>query len=180
MDRKLIEYLPEFMREYKEMKIICDKEQEQIEGVWKEVEKIWDNQFIATADEITIRKWENILKINVGDTWTLDDRRNKVLSIVAEQRPYTDESLNIMLRSIFGEGNYKMEYINPLNMLVSVSFDSKNEIVNVEKMLNKMLPANLRWSVDIFHNKYLLLQNYTHEQLKVFTHEQMRDNYMFE
>lgn len=180
MDRELIEYLPEFMREYREIKIICDKEQQQIEKIWEQCERIWDNQFIAMADEATISRWERMLKVNVGDTWTLDDRRNKILSIVAEQRPYTDEALDIMLKSIFCEGNYQIEYINPLELLVSVSFESRNEIVNVEKMLDKILPANLKWSVDIFHNKYSLLQNYTHEQLKVYKHEQMRDNYMFE
>lgn len=180
MDRELIEYLPEFMREYREIKIICDKEQQQIEKMWGQCERIWDNQFIVTADEETIKKWERMLNVSVGDTWTLKDRRNKILSIVAEQRPYTDESLRIMLESIFGEENYQMEYVNPLELLVSVSFESRNEIVNVEKMLNRILPANLKWSVDIFHNKYLLLKNYTHDQLKVYTHEQMRDNYMFE
>lgn len=180
MDRELIEYLPEFMREYREIKIICDKEQQQVEKIWEQCERIWDNQFIATADEETIKRWERMLKVNVGDTWNLEDRRNKILSIITEQRPYTDEALDIMLKSIFGEENYQMEYINPLELLVSVSFESKNEIVNVEKMLDRILPANLKWSVDIFHNKYLLLKNYTHEQLKVYTHEQMRDNYMFE
>lgn len=180
MDRKLIEYLPEFMREYQEMKIICDKEQKQMQNIWEECQKIWDNQFIVTADKTTIKKWENMLKVNVGDTWTLEDRKNKILSIVAEQRPYTDESLNIMLKSVFGEGNYQIKYINPLELLVSVSFESKNEIKNIEELLDRILPADLKWNVDIFHNKYLLLLNYTHEQLEVYTHEQMRDNYMFE
>ena len=180
MDRELIEYLPEIMREYREIKIICSKEQEQVEKIWEQCERMWDNQFIATADEATIRRWEGMLKVNVGNIWTLEDRRHKILSIIAEQRPYTDESLSIMLKSIFGEGNYQIEYTNPFEMLVSVSFESKNEIANVEKMLDQILPANLKWSVDIFHNKYLLLQNYTHEQLEVYTHEQMRDNYMFD
>lgn len=180
MDRELIEYLPEFMREYREIKVICEKEQKQIESLWREVEKIWDNQFIETADERTITKWEQMLGVHVGDTWTLDDRRNKILSIITEQRPYTDETINIMLKSIFGEGNYKIEYRNPLEMLISVSFNSKNEIKNINDMLDRILPANLIWNVDIFHNKYSLLLSYTHEQLGSYTHEQLRDQYMFE
>ena len=176
----LISYLPSYLTEYQELTHTLAAENPEFELVWKAADQVLKNEFIATADEATIRRWERMLKVNVGDTWTLEDRRNKILSIVAEQRPYTDESLRIMLKSIFGEENYQMEYINPLELLVSVSFESRNEIVNVEKMLDRILPANLRWSVDIFHNKYLLLKNYTHEQLKVYTHEQMRDNYMFE
>lgn len=179
MDRKIIEYLPEFMREYREIKIICETEQMQAEKLWNTIETIWLNQFIETADDITLTRWERMLNISRGDTWTLNDRRNKVLSIITEQRPYTDKTLNIMLKSIFGEGKYQVEYIAPLKILISVSFDSKNEIKNVEEMLDRILPANLIWKVDIFHNKNALLQNYTHEQLQSYTHEQLRDNYMF-
>lgn len=179
MDRQLIDYLPEFMREYREIKLICQEEQKQMEKVWSELENIWENQFVLSADEGVVKRWESMLGIHVGDTWTLDDRKNKILSIIAERRPYTDETLDIMLKSIFGEGNYEVEYKGPLNMLISVSFDSKNEIKNVEEMLDKILPANLMWEVDIFHNKHSLLGKYTHGQLEVYTHEQIRDNYMF-
>lgn len=174
----MIEYLPEFMREYLEIKIICGEEQRQIENLWGEIEKIWDNQFIASADERTIRKWERMLGVKVGDTWTLDDRRNKILSIITEQRPYTDGTLDIMLKSIFGEGNYQVEYKKPLEMLISVSFDSKNEIKNVEEMLDRILPANLIWKVDIFHNKHSLISKYTHGQLSNYTHEELCNKYM--
>lgn len=179
MDRRIIEYLPKFMREYREIKLICQEEQAQIENIWNELEKMWDNQFVTSADEYTLKRWEAILGINVGDTWTLEDRRNKILSIIIEQRPYTDKTLDIMLKSIFGDGNYEVGYKAPLNMLISVSFDSKNEIKNVEEMLDKILPANLNWEVDVFHNKYSLLNKYTHIQLEAYTHEQLRDNYMF-
>lgn len=180
MDRQLIEYLPWFMQKYREMKLICDEEQKQTDSIWQEVEKIWDNQFIVSADEETIKKWEHMLGVMVENTWTLQDRKNKILSIITEQRPYTDETLDIMLKTIFGENNYQVEYTEPFKMLISVSFDSKNEIKNVEKMLDRILPANLIWEVDIFHNKYSLLQQYTHNQLASYTHEEMRDKYMFE
>ena len=180
MDRQIIEYLPEFMQRYLEMKVICGEEQKQIENIWKEAEKIWENQFIVSADEQTIERWEHMLGVVAENTWTLQGRRNKILSIVTEQRPYTDETLDVMLKAVFGENNYQIGYTEPLKMLVSVSFDSKNEIKNVEKLLDRILPANLIWKVDIFHNKYSLLQQYTHEQLEVYTHEEMRDKYMFE
>ena len=51
MDRKLIEYLPEFLREFREMKFLTDKEQVQAERLWKTLESIWQNQFIETLDE---------------------------------------------------------------------------------------------------------------------------------
>lgn len=179
MDRQLIEYIPEFMRQFREIKLICQKEQEQIEKLWGEIEKIWKNQFIQSANERTIRKWEQMLNIKVGNTWNLEERRNKVLSIVSEQRPFTDESVGLMLKAIFGEGNYSTEYTKPFKLLVSVSFDNKREIVNVEEMLDRILPANLNWKVDIFHNKHLLLSTYTHEELSAFTHEELSDKYMF-
>ena len=180
MDRRLIEYLPEFMREFREMKLICENEQVQVEKLWNEVEQIWKNQYVETADLETIKRWETLLHIKVGDAWTLDERRNKILSIISEQRPFTDESIGIMLKTMFGAGNYSIEYPEPLYLLVSIAFNSRKEIVNVEEMLERILPANLDWKVDIFHNKHSLLSEYTHEELSVYTHEELRNKYMFE
>lgn len=180
MDRQLIEYLPEFMRQFREIKLICQKEQEQIENLWDETEKAWQNQFIQSSDEQAVRRWELMLGIKVGDTWTLEERRNKVLSLISEQRPFTDESVGIMLRTMFGEGNYSLEYIEPLYLLISVSINNEKEIVNVEEMLDRILPANLNWKVDIFHNKHSLLSKYTHGYLSAYTHDELRNKYMFE
>ena len=68
MDRQIIEYLPEFMQRYLEMKVICGEEQKQIESIWQEVEKIWENQFIVSADEQTIERWEHMLGVVAENT----------------------------------------------------------------------------------------------------------------
>ena len=58
MDRKLIEYLPEWLREFREIKELTDIEQSQSENLWEALEKMWNNNFIESLDEQGCEHWE--------------------------------------------------------------------------------------------------------------------------
>ena len=60
MDRKLIEYLPEWLREFREIKELTDIEQSQSENLWEALEKMWNNNFIESLDEQGCEHWERI------------------------------------------------------------------------------------------------------------------------
>ena len=57
MDRKLIEYLPEWLREFREIKELTDIEQSQSENLWEALEKMWNNNFIESLDEQGCEHW---------------------------------------------------------------------------------------------------------------------------
>ena len=152
MDRELIEYLPEFMREYREIKIICVKEQQQVEKIWEQCERIWDNQFIATADEYGISRFEKMLHIFPSKEDSLESRRERVQSRWLDAVPYTMRMLLKRLISLCGEtdfqltGNFEQGY----TLILETSLKEFGKVAELEKIIASMLPCNITTSV---HNE---------------------------
>ena len=69
--KKLIEYLPEFMQTFAEMKEIMRAEDEEITAIDENLQKILDNAFIEDCDEYGIRKYETLLGIMASTEDTL-------------------------------------------------------------------------------------------------------------
>ena len=89
MDRKLINYLPYVVRDYAEFQGITGAEQPEFENAWAAVDDLLNNQFIKTAGNLGLSRWEKILGISPKGTDTLDDRRFRVLTRLNEELPYT-------------------------------------------------------------------------------------------
>ena len=105
MDRKLINYLPYIVRDYAEFQGITGAEQPEFENAWAAVDDLLANQFIKTAGNLGLSRWEKILGITPKGTDTLDDRRSRVLSRLNEELPYTYRWLTNWLRSLCGVDN---------------------------------------------------------------------------
>ena len=75
MERKLIDYLPYVIRDYAEFQGIMGSEQPEIEKAWNTTDDLLDNQFIPTAGNMGLSRWEKILGITPKGTDSLEDRR---------------------------------------------------------------------------------------------------------
>lgn len=60
MERKLIDYLPYVIRDYAEFQGIMGSEQPEIEKAWNTTDDLLDNQFIPTAGNMGLSRWEKI------------------------------------------------------------------------------------------------------------------------
>ncbi|MFR2022916.1 MAG: hypothetical protein ACLS6C_09965 [Clostridia bacterium] len=58
MERKLIDYLPYVIRDYAEFQGIMGSEQPEIEKAWNTTDDLLDNQFIPTAGNMGLSRWE--------------------------------------------------------------------------------------------------------------------------
>ena len=142
----LIKYLPEFMAEYREMKIITDVEDPEFNLFWGLLRQTVNNQFITTCDEQGISKFEKMLKLYPYESDTLEMRIARVLVEWNAQLPYTMRRLKQMLDVLCGVGNYKInlkhnEYVIEIN---TYFYDSKM-LTQLNKLLLKVLPANLAY-----------------------------------
>ena len=106
MDRKLINYLPYVVRDYAEFQGITGAEQPEFENAWAAADDLLSNQFIKTAGNLGLSRWEKILGITPKGTDTLDDRRFRVLTRLNEELPYTLSQLRIILENLCGKNNY--------------------------------------------------------------------------
>ena len=97
-------YLPEVLKNVRELDAIMDAENPEIEDLWQACEDCMNDQFISEATENGIERREKMLGITPFATDTLDDRRFRLLSRYMEDIPYTRKSLINMLTSLCGEG----------------------------------------------------------------------------
>ena len=143
---KLIEYLPKFMSEYKEMQVITSSEDPEFTLFWAVLKRVINNQFITTCDEQGISKFEKMLKLYPYESDTLEMRIARVLVEWNAQLPYTMRSLKQMLDVLCGVGNYRVKLRNNEYVLeIDTFFYDSKMLTQLNKLLLKVLPANLAY-----------------------------------
>ena len=109
MERKLIDYLPYAMRDFKEYEGIMESEQPEFDQAWNNADDLLNNQFISTAGNVGLSRWEKILEITPKGTDSLEDRRFRILTRINEELPYTLPQLRNILETLCGPGNYSAD-----------------------------------------------------------------------
>ncbi len=102
MDRRLIDYLPPVLREIKEFKAINRAIQPEIERAWTELGRLMNNQFLSTADENGVSRWEKELHVIPKDTDTLETRKTRIKSVWNRKLPYSFGWLRNWLSGLCG------------------------------------------------------------------------------
>lgn len=175
MDRRLIDYLPPFVADYREIKAIMEAEQITAEKVWTDAENTLADQFVQTATESGVKRYEKILSIVPKGTYTLDERKFNVLARMNEQLPYTVEQLHSLLATLCGQDGYSLKInADAYEVVVKLSLVNENNIDAVSDLLNKIVPANLIKTIMLF-NTYDIIGGYTHEQLSAYTYKGVRE-----
>ena len=172
----ILSYLPPIFHEIKELIEVAAIENPVLSSLWEEVEKSLDDQFVATASERGIARYEKMLKLNVPATDSLDTRRFRVLTRYQEQAPYSYKVLKQILDSLLGVGQYKLERdVSAKTLKVKIELTVKGMFEAVVVMLERITPQNMVLKVELRYNQHSLLTRYTHAQLTQFTHEQLRN-----
>ena len=117
METRLISYLPPVLQNIEEFKALYGTEDYEIDDLYAALEILLKDQFVHEATENGIKRWEKILKIIPGASDTLDMRRFEILNRLNIKIPYT------------------------LKIFVPAIVDK--ELLNLQKMLDVIIPANL-------------------------------------
>ena len=174
-ERKLIDYLPHFMQDYVEMQEIMKTEQTEVDRLWFEIENAFADQFIQEATERGVKRWETMFGISPKDTDTLDERKFRILTKLNQELPYTLRKLEQTLTNLCGEDGYSIS-IDSANyqVLVKLGLSNENNYVEVQKILEKMIPANMTQVVQILFNAHTVLSQFTFAQMSAYTHDQLK------
>lgn len=176
MERKLIDYLPYILREYRECIEITNGEQLEFELGWEATKFLLNNQFILSADDFGLSRWEKILKITPKGTDSLEERRSRILARSNEQLPYTLKQLRVMLETMCGPDNYSADIaLGTYILIVKIGLAAKHNYKNVEFLLQRVVPANVVIQLIQLYNTHAELKRFTHAELSVYTHNQMRN-----
>lgn len=171
----LLSYIPDFLKEYEEMKVIQLALQPEIQLMEDETEVLFDNQFISSSDIRSIRRYEKMLEMQPFADDTLAERRFKVLSRWNRMIPYTKVTLRQKLAVLCGEDGYTLD-IDPKKVIaVRVALKSKRNLNEVREMLEEFVPCNMVIDLDLLYNQHSVLGKFTHKQLGAWTHRQIRN-----
>lgn len=144
MERKLINYLPYQVREFREYQGITTGEQPEFELAWDAQEEVFVNQFVDTALDYGLSRWEKMLKIFPKGTDTLETRRARIKAKLNNFVPYTIRVLARMLTAI-SDGDPFTVSLEPGSYLLKIitEWGASGQIEGLEYLINNILPCNI-------------------------------------
>ncbi len=140
----LVSYLPPFIAEYKETNITLTAENPEFVLVWKAADRALKNEFIATADEYGIGRFEKILHILPSRDDTLESRRLRVQSRWFTTLPYTWRMFLQKLIVLCGENDFTViKRFDFYRIDLQVELKLFGQIEELERIIETMVPCNM-------------------------------------
>ena len=176
MRKKLQDYLPPILLKTYEFPLLCETEQLEIDRLHDAADAVLDAQFLSTAGEYAIQRYEKIFGVVPQDTDTLDERRFKVLTRINTQLPFSVRRLRQQLETLCGADGYKLELNGDrYTLTVKVALTAKRNQQAVEELLADIVPANMVCTTSLLYNQHADLTRFTHAQLALRTHCEIRE-----
>lgn len=150
---KLIEYLPLFLRDFREYKEIFNVEDKEIEKLQLQVENILKEVIVNTAQSYGLDRYEKIYGIQ-NNTTDVETRRFTILSKINNRLPYSLNWLINKLNNTVGKDNYILEVDNnnyKVTLQIAALFNDIALLLN--KDLREQLPANLIIEIVLFQTE---------------------------
>lgn len=139
---RLKKYLPEFIssiKEFQELDKTCSIE---IDELRKKLYQLQQNQFIETANQEGLRRYEQLIGLSSEGDEQL--RRFNILNKYNSTIPFTMVWLKNMLNTTLGKGNFLLD-INYRHYTLTISVVASKEHLtsSLYKDLRKKIPCNL-------------------------------------
>ncbi len=139
----LWQYLPGFLRRYRELDKLLEAEQPEFQGVVNNFENTLDNLFIQTADDMGLSRFEKLLNIRSFDTDSIDSRRARVMIHWVDLIPYTMRTLKSKIANIQGNDDIEINFSNPYEITIITRLEKHGQVDNLAFLLKAVLPCNL-------------------------------------
>jgi len=140
----LKEYLPPFLREYKELRAVMETENPEFETAWKATRRVLDNEFLETADEYGIARFEKLLCIIPSKDDTLESRRARVYSRWFTELPYTLRMFVKKVELMAGGSEFSItKDYEHYRVQVDTGFELFGQVDELERLIELMFPCNI-------------------------------------
>ena len=154
-DRPLIDYLPPVLRDVREYQALTQGEDPEIALLWEGMDAAINDQFVVSATEYGVNRWETILQITPKATFTLEERKFSILTRFAEQLPYTIRMLEKMLAELCGPDGFEIRLdANAYTITVLLAISKRNNFEDVRLMVGRVIPANLIVTISLQFNTW--------------------------
>lgn len=140
----LVSYLPPFLAEFKEIAVTLEAENPEFMIVWNATEQVLQNEFIETADEYGISRFEKILNILPSKEDTLESRRSRVQARWFNKVPYTMKNLISKLIALCGDSDFKItKECQNYRIEILTNLELFGQVEELEHMIENMIPCNM-------------------------------------
>ena len=150
---EMLGLLPPLYREIEDYQQICQTEESQFRQAADSIRTVYQNFFVQTADEDSVQRWEQLLRIRAKPSAeTLEFRRMRILSRLRTRPPFTLAFLYQQLNDLLGTGSWTCEVDYPAYTLtIGADAEStlhKNELLH---LVNQIKPAHIAFRKFFFH-----------------------------
>ena len=167
---RLKKYLPEFIsevKEFQELDKVCSVE---IDELRSKLKLLQDNQFIESANDEGLRRYEQMLGLSSADD--LETRRFNILNKYNSTIPFTMKWLRNTLNTTLGKGNFLIDMnYKCYTLTISVVASKEHLIPMIYDDLRKKIPCNLVLNVTtleaIHMDYYVGMQIRTADEIKI-------------
>ena len=144
MERQLIQYLPYAVWEFDVFKALTAGEQPEFELAWDAQELALANQYIDTATNYGLSRWEAMLQIVPRTSDTLESRRIKIKAKLNTIVPYTIRALIEKITAI-AEGDPFTVTIAEASYVLQIitEWESNGQVDSLKDILELMVPVNI-------------------------------------
>lgn len=172
----IIRYIPPALHDVKEVQNICNSISKELLKLNDRMNTTYNNQFVDTMDSETCKRWEEIIGLSHDTTYTLQEQRHRIKTVIIEQLPYTKKTIENILKSICGEDGYSLSVdYKKFTIYIELALENKRAFDDVYNSLERILPANMVFNIIVMYNTNKVLSQFTHKQLEKYTYNQVRN-----
>lgn len=141
----LVSYLPPFMQDFKEISAALNAENPEFTVVWSAADRVLKNQFIETADEYGLSRFEKILKILPWKEDTLESRRSRIQNRWFNDMPYTMRTLISRLTTLCADHGFTLTkcFTDAYTLEIHTDLEIFGQVEELENIIQSMIPCNL-------------------------------------
>ena len=167
-------YMPKLYEGNNEMEGLYDAEKDLYGDADESRQKLYGNLYIATADLDAIRKYEKTYNILADSSLTLEQRREKIVNELIFRPPFTRQRLKEILDMYYGAGNYAYAiYPDIFTVIIDVKILDPTVYANFNKLMRKIIPANMTLIFAIPYMYLYLERVYTYQSLAQHTYGEL-------
>ncbi len=145
MNDRIMQYLPEYYREIKEIVEIDRTESTELNDLETAIQRAFDDQFVMTASIDAVRRREQMLGIQADPAVeSLDFRRRRLMNRYSTKPPFTRRWLQQHLDRLVGPG-MTIVSVDPHNFIlyVTTNIENANVFREVIHTIESIKPANM-------------------------------------
>lgn len=148
-----------------------------------DIERYKELIFVPFFNEKQLEKYEKFMELSIENGLSLEDRKDRIVYTLLSKSTFTPETLKEQAK-IFTNGKIEIieDYANYSFLIKFTSIVGKApNIENFKSFIELNKPAHLGYEIEFRYNTHGELKQHrlTHNQLKVYSHQQLYDTRVF-